>query len=197
MKKINLSELKIKKLLTILCVALLVAWVVFRFAAIGAEHGRYVFNPTRYATENGVPVESMLVEKKSQVLKEPIAVKDNKAFVSGSRIGRFASGQKVEDGKIISVSNSLDLDTGMHVIKTKGVSDGLHYAEYEGVGYLVPVYAIQDNKVFVAKDGKAVSQEVNIVRQDADNALIASGLNDGDVVVLSKVEDGQKIRLKK
>ena len=85
----------------------------------------------------------------------------------------------------------------MHVIKTKGVSDGLHYAEYQNAGYLVPVYAVKGDKVFVAKDGKAVLQDVTIIRQDADNALITSGLNDGDDVILSKVEDGQKIRLEK
>ena len=197
MKKVTVSKLNIKKILSIICIACLISWVVFRFAAIGAERGRNVFNPSRYDAANGIPVESITVEKHQQVLKEPIAVNNNKAFVSGSRIGRFAAGQKVENGKIVSVSKNLDLDTGMHVIKTKGVSDGLHYAEYQNVGYLVPVYAVKGDKVFVAKDGKAVLQDVTIIRQDADNALITSGLNDGDDVILSKVEDGQKIRLEK
>ena len=33
-------------------------------------------------------------------------------------------------------------------------------------------------------------------QQDADNALVSSGLNDGDVVILTHVSDGEKIQIK-
>lgn len=185
-----------KKNLYILCAAVLCCWTVFRFTAIGAERALYVYNPARVAQEQGLPVDVITVKEQQEILKEPLGISNNKAFVSSERIDRFASGQKVADGVIVSVSKGLDLDTGMHIIRTKNVSDGLHYAEFAGTGFLVPSYAVVDGKVFVMVDGKATSKEVQVLRQDAENALITAGLSDGDKVILSKVQDGIKVRAK-
>jgi hypothetical protein len=82
-------------------------------------------------------------------------------------------------------------------VRTSGVSDGLQFAEFSADGYFIPLYAISDGVVFVAQDGVAVARQVNVVRQDSENAYVASGLNDGDVVILSKVKSGDKVKVLK
>ncbi|MFQ6739416.1 MAG: hypothetical protein ACLRFJ_01990, partial [Alphaproteobacteria bacterium] len=104
------------------------------------------------------------------------------------------AGQSVSTGKIISVSSKIDLDTGMYVIKTRGVSDGLQYAEYRRNGYFVPVYAVHDNQVFVFENGVATPHKVVVAREDANRMLITQGLNDGDRVILSNVSVGDKVQ---
>lgn len=191
-----MKKLGWKKASYVICATALVGWVVFRFAAIGSENSRYVFNAVRVAQEQGLPVEVLEVKKQSEILKEPIGIKNNKAFIASARIGKFKVGQKIGDGKIVSVSQNLDLDTGMHVVRTKNVSDGLHYAEVVKNGFLVPVHAVSDNTVFVIEDGVARTREVVVVDKDYDNALIISGLQDGDRLILSKVNSGDKVRVK-
>ena len=65
------------------------------------------------------------------------------------------AGQKIENGKITFVSNSIDLNTGMFLVRTSGVSNGLHFAEFTTDGIFVPLYAIADNSVFVVENGVA------------------------------------------
>lgn len=188
-------KISTNKLLYGLTIVLLVGWVTFRFAAIGSENARYVFNANRVAAEHGAPVEVLTAQKKTDVLKEPLYVKSNRAVVSASRVGKFEVGQKFDTGgAIISVSNRIDLDSGMYTIKTTGAIDGLHYAQAKSTGYFVPVYAIDNGTVFVSVDGVAQKREVKIVNQDADTALISSGLSDGDVVILSKVSEGDRVK---
>lgn len=194
MKKFD--SVKFKRLVTIVCAISLFGWVAFRFSAIGAENAMKVFNPSRSAADIGAPVLAMTVSRQDGVITEPLAVKNNRAYVSGSRVSNLAPGQRVGDGKIISVSSSIDLDSGMHVVRTAGVSDGLQNAEYRANGYFVPTYAIVNDTVYVVEDGFARARSVSVARQDADNSLISSGLQDGDVVILSKVQDGDKVQVK-
>lgn len=192
------SKIKTKEFKNItygVCGIALFAWVVFRFAAIGSEKAMSVFNPTRYSADVGMPVYAIEMQKKTDVLQEPIEVKNNKALVSSARVNKFKPGQIVGSGKIVSVSQDIDLNTGMHVIRTNGVADGLQYAQFQTNGYFVPLYAINDNKVMVSDDGIASAQTVSVIRQDAENALV-EGLKDGDVVILSKVDAGTKIQIK-
>ncbi len=178
-------------------VVLLIGWAAFRFAAVASENARYVFNASRVAADAGAPIEVIEMSRKSGVLYEPLAVKNNRAYVSGARAANLRAGQRVGNGKIVSVSSGLDLDTGMYVVRTSGVSDGLQFAEYSVDGYFVPLYAINDNSVLVVSDGVATLRAVKIARQDAENAYIASGLNDGDIVILSSVNAGDKVQIKK
>lgn len=192
-----LRSKKIKHTFFIALVAIMVGWVIFRFIAFASENARFVYNASRVAAENGLPVEYVTVHIESGTLYEPLSVKNNRAYVSGERASKMRAGQKIENGKITFVSNNIDLNTGMYLVRTSGVSDGLHFAEFTTNGIFVPLYAISDNSVFVADNGIATKRNIKIARQDSENAYVESGLNSGDVVILSKVQSGVKVKLNK
>lgn len=191
----NLKTTKMKRFFTILLIAVLVGWVIFRFAAVASENSRHVFNAARVAIDQGTPIETITVSRTDGVLREPIAVKNNRALVSGARVEKLRAGQKIGDGKIVSVSRNIDYDTGMHVVRTSGVSDGLQFAEISGNGYYVPVSAIENGVVMVVDGDVADARHVTVAAQDASVAYITGGLNDGDRVILSHVNPGTKVRV--
>lgn len=191
----NLKTKKMKRFFAILTIAILIGWVVFRFAAVASENSRHVFNASRVAEAQGTPIEVITVSRTDGVLREPIAVKNNRALVSGARAAKLRAGQKIGDGKIVSVSRKIDYDTGMHVVRTSGVTDGLQFAEISGNGFYVPISAIENNTLMIVEDGVATTRNVVIAAQDAAMAQITSGLNDGDRVVLSHVQDGTKVKV--
>lgn len=191
----NLKTTKMKRFFTILLIAVLVGWVIFRFAAVASENSRHVFNAARVAIDQGTPIEAITVSRTDGVLREPIAVKNNRALVSGARVEKLRAGQKIGDGKIVSVSRNIDYDTGMHVVRTSGVSDGLQFAEISGNGYYVPVSAIENGVVMVVDGDVADARNVTVAAQDASVAYITGGLNDGDRVILSHVNPGTKVRV--
>lgn len=186
-----------KKRLYVVFVAILVLWVAYRFVMIGIENRLFVFNPARMATESGIVVDVQNAKKQTGTLQEPLTVKNNRALVSGARAQTLRAGQRVGDGVIVSVSANIDLDTGMHVVRTRGVSDGLNFAEYQTSGYFVPSYAVVNDTVYVISDGVASARPVHVSRSDADTTVITDGLTDGDVIILSRVDDGAKVRIKK
>jgi hypothetical protein len=192
-----LQKKKFKHAFFIALVAIMTCWVIFRFAAFSAENRRYVFNASRVAMDVGMPVETMTVQVAQGTLYEPLDVKNNRAYVSGERAEKLRAGQKIENGKITYVSKSLDLNTGMFLVRTSGVSNGLHFAEFTTDGIFVPLYAIADNSVFVVENGVAVARNIVVARQDSENAYIKSGLNTGDIVILSNVQSGDKVKLNK
>lgn len=191
----NLKTTKMKRFFTILLIAVLVGWVIFRFAAVASENSRHVFNAARVAIDQGTPIEAITVSRTDGVLREPIAVKNNRALVSGARVEKLRAGQKIGNGKIVSVSRNIDYDTGMHVVRTSGVSDGLQFAEISGNGYYVPVSAIENGVVMVVDGDVADARNVTVAAQDASVAYITGGLNDGDRVILSHVNPGTKVRV--
>ena len=192
-----LGTKKTKRFTTILLFVALIGWVVFRFAVVAEENSRHVFNASRVAIEHGTPVHAITVERKEGVLREPVSVKNNRALVSGARASKLRPGQKIGDGKIVSVSSNIDWDSGMHVVRTSGVSDGLQYAQYSATGYFVPVYAVLDNTVMVVDNGVASARTVTVSQQDSENAYITNGLRDGDIVILSHVDQGQRVQVVK
>ena len=199
MEKIQrtLAAKKIKKIAFVALVAILAGWVIFRFAAVASENARFVFNASRVAADTGLPVMAIEMSDENGTLYEPLAVKNNRAYVSGARAKNLRTGQKVGDGKIISVSSNIDYDTGMYVVRTSGVADGLQMAEFNATGHFVPLYAITDGTVYVAENGIATARNIEIARQDSENAYIKSGLRNGDVVILSSVRAGDKVQIKK
>lgn len=192
----KMKQPRARKIMSICLGVALVLWVVFRFTMIGIENARSVYNAARVAETDGVPVVVQQIERTSGVLREPIAVKSNRAYVASGRAHKFGAGQHVAGGVIVSVSPNIDLDSGMHVVRTRGVADGLQYAEFRATGHFVPVYAVNNGVVMVADGNIARARDVVVARQDAENALISSGLNDGDVVILTRVSDGEKIQVK-
>ena len=197
MEKIQrtMATKKFKKCAYIALIAILVGWVIFRFAAVASENARYVFNASRVAADTGAPVMAITMSRDSGTLYEPLAVKNNRAYVTATRAKQLRTGQRVGNGKIVSVSSNIDYDTGMYTVRTSGVSDGLQFAEFTATGYFIPLHAITDGAVFVIQDGVAVLRNIDIARQDSENAYVASGLSDGDVVILSSVRAGDKVKI--
>ncbi len=193
----QLKQPRARKIMSIGVVVVLILWVVFRFTMIGIENARSVYNAARVAQTDGVPVVVQQIERTSGVLREPIAVKSNRAYVASGRAHKFGAGQHVAGGVIVSVSPDIDLDSGMHVVRTRGVADGLQYAEFRATGYFVPVYAVNNGVVMVVDGNIARARNIVVARQDAENALISSGLTDDDIVILTRVRDGEKIQVKK
>jgi hypothetical protein len=186
--------MKYKKLVYILCTVVLVGLIVFRIYMINSESSRQVFNPMRAQLENGATVAKLSVEKKTGILQEPLFIKNNTAFVSSTRINKFKVGQRVDHGKIVSVSNQIDLDSGLFRIKTSGVGDGAHFAELKYTGFFVPAFAIKENNLMVIENGIAQKRSVKITDQDSENAVVSYGLSDNDIIILSQIEDGEKVR---
>nr|MBQ0091454.1 hypothetical protein [Candidatus Enterousia merdequi] len=191
----KLKTRKYKNIVYISVIFLIFAVFGIRFYIIAQENNFNVFNITRNNIKKGLPVDVLEMQKTDGVLLEPLTIKNNVGYVSGARIDNFKSGQKIANCKIVSVSKNIDLDTGMHVIKTYGCSDGLQYVENKINGFFVPMSAIHGDFVYVAQDGVAKMRKVIIANRDAQNALIKSGLNIGDIVILSHVEDNQKIKI--
>ena len=188
---------KFKKFAYVALVAILAGWVIFRFAAVASENARFVFNASRVAADTGAPVLAIEMTNTTGTLFEPLSVKNNRAYVSAARAKKMRAGQRVGNGKIVSVSSNIDYNTGMYVVRTSGVADGLQMAEFTADGYFIPLYAITDGTVYVAENGVATARTVEIARQDSETAYIKSGLHDGDIVILSSVRAGDKVQIKK
>lgn len=191
----KLKTRKSKAILYTIFISLVVACFGYRFYVVEREGSAEVFNIARNNIEHGLPVETLKMEKVNGVLYEPLNIKNNRAYVSGARINLFKAGQKVGDCKIASVSTNIDLDSGMHIVRTSHCQNGLQYVEIKGNGFYVPVSAIKGNNVYVVNGDVANVREIVIGGRDSQNAFIKNGLNEGDVIILSDVKDNQKIKV--
>ena len=193
----KLKTRKNKNIIYIIVAVLILGTFGYRFYSVIHERNFDVFNIVRNNIAMGTPVDVLEMQKTNGVLYEPITIKNNRAYVSGVRVNMFHAGQKVGNCKIVSVSHNIDLDTGMHVIKTSGCSNGLQYAENTKYGFYIPVSAIYGNTVYIADGDVARSVNIEIENRDMQNALIKSGIKSGDIVILSNVSENQKIKVVK
>ena len=193
----KLKTRKSKNVIYTIVVALVVFAFSYRFYMVSAENNFDVFNIIRNNEKNGVPVYVLEMKKTDGILYEPITIKNNRGFISGARLNLFRSGQKIGNCKIVSVSRNIDLDTGMHVVKTSGCANGLQYAENKKNGFYVPVSALHGNAVYVVENDIATLREIVIENRDIENVLVKSGINDGDIVILSNIHDGEKVKIEK
>lgn len=188
---------KAKNITYLVCFTLFFVMFAYRFYVVEAERNANVFNIIRNNASTGMPVNVITVSGQDGFLHEPVNIRNNRAYVAGNRVGMFKVGQNVGNCKISYVSNNIDLDTGMYVIKTSKCEDGLRFIENKKHGFYVPVSAVSGNYVYVVNGGVAQKREVVISGRDLQNVVIQSGLNDGDMVILSNVKDNQKIRVVK
>ncbi len=193
----KLKTRKSKNIIYIILITAVVGCFVYRFYNVFTERNRTVFNIMRNNIENGAPVETLKISETDGVLYQPLNVKNNRAYVSGARVNMFKVGQKIGDCKIFSVSKNIDLYSGMHVIKTVGCLDGLQYVEHRQHGFYVPVSAVYGNNVYVVNGDKSSVRDIVIEARDSQNVLVKSGLKSGDIVILSKVSDNEKIKIVK
>lgn len=193
----KLKTRKSKNVFYLVFISAVIGCFSYRFYTVYKENSRDVFNIVRNNIENGTPVETLVLSETDGILYEPLNVKNNRAYVSGARVNKFKSGQKIGNCKIVSVSKNIDLYTGMHIIKTSLCKDGLQYVENNKRGFYVPVSAVYGNNVYVANGDKAQMRDIVIQARDSQNVLIKSGLKNGDIVILSKVQDNEKIKIMK
>ncbi len=191
----QLKTRKVRHIIYLICFCLIVGIFVFRFYTVFAERNRSVFNVARNNIENGTPVKVLEIQETDGVLYEPLNIKHNRAYISGGRIKLFHTGQSLGDCKILSVSNRLDLDSGMYLIKTSGCNDGLKYAQNKQRGFYIPVSSVSGNTVYVVNGEVANVREITIAARDSQNVLVKSGLQNGDMVILSNVQNGEKIKI--
>ncbi|MBR4624398.1 MAG: hypothetical protein IKO56_02545, partial [Alphaproteobacteria bacterium] len=167
----KLKTRKSKNVIYTIIVTLVVFAFSYRFYMVSAENNFDVFNIIRNNEKNGVPVYVLEMKKTDGILYEPITIKNNRGFISGARLNLFMSGQKIGNCKIVSVSRNIDLDTGMHVVKTSGCANGLQYAENKKNGFYVPVSALHGNAVYVVENDIATLREIVIENRDIENVL--------------------------
>ena len=192
------DEKKVKKNVYTAVLVVLIIWFVYRFIMVAIESRMTVFNPVRDAGQNGTPIETVTVKKQDGAVNMPIAIKNNRAYVSGRVRAKLRAGQKIAGGgTIANVSNSIDFDSGMYVVQTRGANDGVQNVQIPCSGYFVPVYAVRGESVMVADGTHARAQTVVVAAQDSDFACISSGVKDDDIVILSKVSNNQKVNIQK
>lgn len=199
MKKITsyLENPRAKKFFSIAVIVAVALWFVFRFVMVALESRMSVFNPIREIKQSGAIVETVVAQQSDGIINIPIDIKNNRAYVSGIYQNKLRAGQKVGTGVVVSVSSNLDLDTGMYVVRTRGVADGLHNVQVKLKGYFLPAYVVRDNVVLVLDSDVAVARDVKISGQDLETVCVSGGISDGDIVISSKVNAGQKVRVKK
>ena len=189
---------KIKKIFTRLFWVAIIGWFVFRFVMVAMESKMVVFNPIRDEKANGTPVGTVTVYRQTGTINFPIAIRNNRAYVSGAARSKLKPGYKIADGGTVAfVSGDLDLDSGMYVVQTNGATDGLNNVVVPCNGYFIPVYAIRHGMVMVADADVARAKNVNVIAQDYDMACVSGEIADGDIVILSKVSDNQKVNVQK
>lgn len=193
----NFDDKKTKKILYTVVLGVLGLWFVYRFIMVAIESQMTVFNPVRAAGKIGIVVDTIVAEQKTDVIKTPLSVENNRAYVSGTHRRGLKVGQKIGDGEITYVANQLDLDTGMYVVKTKNVQNGVEYVESKCTGYFIPTYAVRESQIMRAESGAAVAVPVTVSASDSDFSCVVGDIHDGDVIVLSKVGAGQKINVQK
>ncbi|MBO4745448.1 MAG: hypothetical protein J5613_00040 [Alphaproteobacteria bacterium] len=192
----NYDDEKIKKIAYRAVLVVAILWFIYRFVMVAVESQMVVYNPIRAAQSEGILVETVVANQKNDIIKMPIDIKNNRAYVSGEYRNKLRAGQKVDEGEVASVSSGLDLDTGMYVVRTRGVSDGVRFVSVPAKGYFIPAYAVRDGVVMVIDSGVAVARQVDIVAQDMEYACVVGDIKEGDIVILSKVTSGQKIKVK-
>ena len=182
-----------KKLYTYIAIVIAVAFI-YRFIKVGMEKFEVILSPQREFITNGKTVDVLEIKKENNFIKIPVTIKNNTAFIPQNKLELFFKNQKIENGgEIIVVNKKLDLDTGMYILKTKDVKDGLNYALIYKDGIFIPTNAIDENKVYVKENGIAVAKNITIIMRDENIALV-DGINEGDILIVSKIQDGEKVK---
>ena len=193
-KNINKKIFQINNKIILAAVAAVVAMLVaYRAVQISIENSRTVFNIARAHETYGTPVETITVKTQTGHLREPVAVRGGRIHVSGARIGRFSVGQQLSGGgRITSVSNRIDLDTGLFVLRTTGAPNGNHFVLMEHSGIFLPLAAVRDSTVMISQNGIAVPRDVMVIASDAETTVVR-GLLDGEVVILTDVAPNTRL----
>ena len=173
---------KLKKVTYVALIAILIGWVIFRFAAVASENARNVFNASRVAMDVGAPVTVVEMRRRDAALYEPLAVKNNRAYVSGERAAKLRSGQKISyDGTLVifgDVNAGAELEAAGHIL-VLGALRGVAHAGCKGDKHAV-IYANQLSSVQLriadliarAPDGENTKRNIPEIARIMDNYLV-------------------------
>ena len=130
-----------------------------------------------------------------------VDLRDAMASGESKVVATIPGHQRSEDGKVAMVENTVDSTTGM--VTVRGIMKNENETLWPGIlvntklvirtedAVTVPTAAVQrsqnGNFVFIAKDGKAHVQPVNVSRTFQGISVIADGLSGGEDVII----DGQ------
>ncbi|MDR1072004.1 MAG: virulence-associated V antigen [Rickettsiales bacterium] len=155
--------------LSILCASLMVGYRVQRLREEGVRH---INNIVRIHKEKGAPHEYAIAERTTDFLEEPLFVQNGRALVSADKIHMFSAGQAVKDknAKITHVAKSIDLDTGMFIVRVSGNITGKVMIMRRHVGFFLPVDAV-------------LPAGARVVAKDAER-MVADGLSEGEKVMI-------------
>ena len=98
----DFNDKKLNKNIYTAVLVVLIGWFVYRFVMVAIESRMVVFNPVRDANKNGTLVETIVVNNKNGVINFPIAIKNNRTYVSGRARAKLRAGQKIADGGTIT-----------------------------------------------------------------------------------------------
>jgi hypothetical protein len=146
--------------------------VGYRIQQIREEGVKTVHNIVRIHAEKGAPSEYVIAKKAIDYLDEPLYVKNGRALVSAGKIHNFAVGQRIKDSnaRITFVSDNIDLNSGMFVVRVSGNITGNVMVQKEYNGFFLPLDAV-------------LPKGANVVAKDFSR-MVVSGLNDGEKVIV-------------
>lgn len=142
----------------------------YRIEKIESDNVRTVNNIVRIQGEKGIPKYTVVANKTTDFLLEPIYIENGRSLVSIGRINKFRIGDIIheQNAYITFISQTIDLDSGMFIIKVSKNITGSFLVEKKYTGYFLPVESVlPDSAKIIAKDS---------------NRLVAIGLNDGDKI---------------
>ena len=142
----------------------------YRVQQIRREGELVVSNVVRIQAERGRPQDLLVAKKTTDFLEEPLFVQNGRALVSAARVHDFAPGQRIKgtNAKISFVSQSIDLDSGMFIIKIAGKASGQVWVLKEYTGYFLPIDAV-------------IPPHAKVIAND-NNRVVVSGLQDGEKI---------------
>ena len=183
---------RLKKIIYISSILAAVLLVGHRVYKIWEEGRMVVFNAARHAEVYGVPVETMVVKRERDILREPVTVRNGQISVSAERLYKFRTGQRLTSGgQITAISRRIDLNTGLFTLRASG-APGNHFAELPHTGIFVPLSAISNSMVMVSENGISAARQVDIIAEDAVRAVV-DGLSENEILILTRVRPGIKI----
>jgi hypothetical protein len=161
-----------KKIIIFISILSLSFIVGYRVRQIRKEGDAVVHNITRIHRDSGAPREYVIAKKTTDVLSEPLFVQNGRALVSAGRIRKFAVGDKIrgKDAQITYISQGIDLDTGMFVVRVSGNISGNVFVQKKHTGFFLPADArLPDGARVIARDNER---------------MVVVGLKDGDRVIV-------------
>jgi hypothetical protein len=144
-----------KKLIIFLTILIIALVTSNRVNELRRDANLEIHNIARIHGENGVPINFVIAERREDYLEFPIYIESGRALVSAARVKRFEVGMTVknENARITSVSNRIDLDSGMFVVRFSKNITGNFFIQKRHTGFFLPLDSVlPDGAKIIAGD---------------------------------------------